>query len=131
MEHDTGQVQAGGCSGKLAEQEEACPCEVAPSSQTLGEVAVDTGQSKTIVQGKQPESNDNIAGHEAQAHLEIRHAARPDPTRNADKAHTADACPNHTEGHKQPRRFPAGTEECVVVALRLHKPREYNQQEDV
>ena len=131
MEHQTGQIQTGSSSGEFAEQEEAGTREVAPTTETLGKIAVDAGETKAIVKGQQQEGDDNIAGEETQAHLEIGHATRPDPTRYTDKAHAADAGAYHAKGDEQPRRFPASAEEGVVVAIGLHKLREDNQQKHI
>ena len=53
------------------------------------------------------------------------------PARHADEAHTADTCPYHAKGNKQPRRLPACAKEGVVVALRFHKPRKEDKQQYV
>ena len=131
VQDSTRQEEPCGSPREFAEQEEAGSGQVASASEALGQIAVDAGEPEPIVQRQQEIGDDNVAEEEAQAHLHVGHAVLMHPAGHADHAYAADAGAYHAEGDEQPRRPPPGTEECVVVALRLHKPGEEDKQEDV
>ena len=117
LENHADHIEADGGTRHLGQQEEACPCLVAPPSQTATQVGVDGSQPQPVIDRKKQECHGEITEYEAQAGLHIGHVTRHHHARDTDEGDPRDARSDHAECHQIPRRPAVCTEESFVVGL--------------
>lgn len=111
---DADDIEAGGSPGELAEEEEEGSHAVGALAEPTGQIAVDAGEAKAIIDGEEHEGHDEIAGNEAHAHLQIAHACRPHPSGHGDHRHARQTGTNHAEGYQGPGGAACGAEENII-----------------
>ena len=92
-----------GGSRHLRQQEEGCPRLIGTVTKPVEQIGVDGGEVVPIVDRQQDESHQEIPHDEAQAHLQVSHAALHRHARYTDEGDARDGSSHHAESHHVPR----------------------------
>ena len=131
VEHQAGDIKAGGGTGQFAEKKKNGTDAACFRTETTREVAVNAGEPQTIINRQEDERHNDVAHDKTGAHLQIGHPGGGCPRGNTHQRNARDAAGNHAESHHGPGGGTGGTVESGIAGATVTtfgETREENEQ---
>ena len=122
LKDDAYQVESGGGSQRLRQQEERSSRLVGIPAEAFAQVGVDGSQVQPVIKGEQHVGNDEVAAEEAHAGLHVGHVDGLHHARYRHEGYAGQGGPYHAERYDVPGGFAVPAEKGVVVGMAFAGP---------